>query len=327
MKLTRRTLLAAPLAMPALAMPAIVARAARPLIVASLLGEDKPETQVWHRIRDHVEAEMPGAFSFTIVPNAALGGEKAVAEGLRLGSIQASLSTLSTLSSWAPQAGLFDLPFLFRDAAHLAGALAGGHGQELRRQLEAEGFEAPAFIDYGARHLIARRPLAEPAALAGMRIRVIASPLHAALWQGFGALPIALPITDVYNALSTGHVDAMDLTTAAYAGFRLHEVAPHVTLTAHIRAGGAVLFSGRFWTGLDAQEQAALQRAAQAGAQDFAAMMAAEERAAVGVAEAGGAVFHPVEDRSPWQEPAKGVWQEFAGPAGGMAAVEAVAAL
>lgn len=329
MKPTRRALLAAPLALPALAMPGLIrrARAARPLIVASLLGDDKPETLIWAHMRDRVEAALPGAFSFTVVANAALGGEKAVAEGLRLGSIQASLSTLSTLSAWVPESQLFDLPFLFRDEAHLAAALAGEEGARLRERLEAQGFVAPAFIDYGARHLVARRPLLEPAALEGKRIRVIQSPLHAALWQGFGALPIALPITETYNALSTGHVEAMDLTRAAYAGFRLHEVAPHVTLTAHIRAAGAVLFSGRFWSGLGGEEQAALRRAAVEGAARFGALMAAEERAADAAAGAGGATFHAVSDLAPWREPARRVWQEFSGRVGGMAAIEAVAAL
>lgn len=324
MPITRRALLAAPLALPALTRHA---HAARPLLIASLLGEDKPETLIWTHIRDRLEDVAPGAFSFNIVTNAALGGEKAVAEGLKLGSIQASLSTLSNLSAWVPQSQLFDLPFLFRDDAHLQAALAGEPGQALRQELQAQGFVAPAFIGYGARHLLSPQPLTEAAAMAGKRIRVIASPLHAALWQSFGALPIALPITETYNALATGHVDAMDLTRAAYAGFRLFEVAPHVTLTAHIRAAGTVLFSGRFWSGLAEEEKAVLQQAATEGAAHFNELMMAEEKAASDVAEAAGAKFHPVADLEPWREPARKVWREFADQVGGMAAIETVAAL
>ncbi|MDP9633781.1 UNVERIFIED_ORG: TRAP-type C4-dicarboxylate transport system substrate-binding protein [Ensifer adhaerens] len=69
--------------------------AARPVLIASLLGQNKPETKVWLKIRDLIEAKLPVHFSFNIVPNAALGGEKDVNEGLRLGAIQGSLSTLS----------------------------------------------------------------------------------------------------------------------------------------------------------------------------------------------------------------------------------------
>src|SRR5690606_34759497 len=109
----RRTFLATFAA--ALAAPALIgrAKAATPLIVASLLGDDKPETRIWTHIKNRVEQEMPGAFTFNIVPNAALGGEKEVVEGMQLGSIQASLSTLSNLSAWVPECQLFDMPFLF----------------------------------------------------------------------------------------------------------------------------------------------------------------------------------------------------------------------
>jgi TRAP-type C4-dicarboxylate transport system substrate-binding protein len=327
MTFSRRSLLTGLSA--ALAMPAVTGRAtaATPVVVASLFGDDKPETLVWTHIRDLVEAEMPGAFAFNIVTNAALGGEKQVVEGMRLGSIQASLSTLSNLTAWVPECILFDLPFLFRDDAHLAAALQSAAADQLRGQLDQEGLIAPAFIDYGARHLLAREPLLEPEAVRGRRIRVIQSRLHAELWRGFGALPIALPITETYNALSTGHVDAMDLTISAYAGFRLHEVAPHVTLTGHIRAVGAALFARAFWNGLDMQKRSVLERAATAGAEHFNALMHADERSSIEAAEAAGAVFHPVADRSPWEAPAQDIWALFAEEAGGAHRIEELAGM
>lgn len=331
MTLNRRTMfktLGAAFAAP-LAMPALVgrARAQRTLIVASLLGDDKPETQIWMRIRDLVETAMPGAFSFNIVPNAALGGEKDVVEGMRLGSIQASLSTLANLTGWVPQAQLFDMPFLFRDADHQAAALAADCGFELRGQLADQGIVAPAYVYYGARHLLAREPLTEPSMLRGKRIRVIQSPLHAQLWEGFGALPIALPITETYNALSTGHVDAMDLTISAYAGFRLYEVVPHVIETGHIHAAGAVVFSSLFWSQLSQDEQGVLEQAAIEGAAHFNGLMTADERASADLAQEAGATFHPIDDRSAWEEPARAVWESFADRVGGMERIAAIAAM
>ncbi|MGO7374099.1 hypothetical protein ACCT04_35840, partial [Rhizobium ruizarguesonis] len=60
-----------------------------------------------------------------IVRNGALVGEKEVAEGVRLGSIHASLSTVSSLSGWAPELQILDLPFLFRDADHVRRTVGG----------------------------------------------------------------------------------------------------------------------------------------------------------------------------------------------------------
>ncbi|NWG24017.1 MAG: TRAP transporter substrate-binding protein, partial [Pseudorhodoplanes sp.] len=56
-------------------MRATAARAATTLTVASLFGPDKPETKVWFKIREIVDARLPGQFDFKIVQNAALGGE------------------------------------------------------------------------------------------------------------------------------------------------------------------------------------------------------------------------------------------------------------
>lgn len=317
MRLSRRALF--PILAGALAAPALVGRAgaSTPLVVASLLAEDKPETLIWTFIRDRVEERLPGAFSFNIVPNAALGGEKAVAEGIRLGSIQASLSTLSNLSAWVPESQFFDMPFLFRDAAHLRAALEGDYGRTLQGRLESEGLVAPAFINYGARHLLAAQPLTEPEAMRGKRIRIIQSPLHAQLWEGFGALPVALPITETYNALATGHVDAMDLTLSAYAGFRLYEVVSHVMETAHIHAAGSVIFSASFWSRLTEEQRGVLMEAAIEGARHFDALMEEDERMSIELAKSHGAVFHPVAERSHWEGPACPIWRSHVDRFGG----------
>ncbi len=66
-----------------LAAPAFVRTAnarTRSLTVASLFADDKPETKIWVKISELVEAKLPGRFRFNIVKSGALGGEKEVAE-------------------------------------------------------------------------------------------------------------------------------------------------------------------------------------------------------------------------------------------------------
>ncbi len=313
----------------ALAAPALTGRAvaARPVLIASLLGENKPETKVWLKIRDLVAAALPGRFAFNIVPNAALGSEKDVNEGLRLGAIQGSLSTLSALSAWAPESQLFDMPFLFRDAEHVRATVASKTGEGLKAKLEEEGFIVGDYVNYGARHLLAKEPLTRPADVAGKRLRVIQSPLHATLWQSFGAVPVGLPITETYNALATGVVDAMDLTKSAYAGFKLYEVVPEVIETGHIWASGALVFAKGFWKGLSAEEQDVFRNAAIEGARYFNELIVADEVASMAAAKAAGARFNAAEDRDQWIAGARNVWAAYADKVGGMEAVEAVQAM
>ncbi|WP_420102274.1 TRAP transporter substrate-binding protein [Bosea sp. (in: a-proteobacteria)] len=323
---TRRHFAASLLAVPALLRAGAGHAAGRPVTVASLLGEDKPETKIWRRIAETLARTAPGRFDLRIVPNAALGGEKEVAEGLRLGSVQAALSTISALSAWVPQGQVLDLPFLFSDRDHLRRMLAGPLGADLSASYAAQGFQVLGFINYGARHLLAKEPLTTPAAVKGKRIRVIQSPLHTALWSSFGAYPTPLPIPETYNALQTGVVDCMDLTKSAYAGFKLYEVVPCLIETGHIWASGVLMVAAPFWKTLSEADRAAFQAAATEGVAWFDEAILADEAASMAQAARAGGTMVAAQDRPAWQEGARKVWASFAPQLGGMAAIEAIAA-
>ncbi|MBB3977045.1 tripartite ATP-independent transporter DctP family solute receptor [Rhizobium azooxidifex] len=319
-QMTRRLFLrssatAAVLAAPALVRPA-QARATT-ITVASLLGEDKPETKIWRQIAETVEARLPGRFRFNVVANGALGGEKEVAEGARLGSVQASLATLSSLAGWVPEAQILDLPFLYRDASHVRRVVEGPVGEDLKLRLQAQNFVVGGFIDYGARHLLTKEPVTEPAQMRGMKMRIIQSPLHTTLWSAYGAIPVGIPITETYNALSTGVADAMDLTKSAYAGFRLYEVVPYLSETAHIRASGVVYFAAGFWNQLTDAEREVLREASAMGADYFNRLIVEDEAASVRQAVAGGGEIVKVDSREAWERGAEIVWRDFADVVGG----------
>jgi TRAP-type transport system periplasmic protein len=297
----------------------------RPVTVASLFGDDKPETKIWLKIRDILATKAPGHFDLRVIGNAALGGEKEVAEGIRLGSIQASLSTVSALSSWVPEAQILDMPFVFRDRGHLRRVLAGPLGEELKAAYARQNFVVLGFINYGARHLLAKEPITSPARLAGKRIRVIQSPLHTELWSGLGAHPTPIPIPETYNALKTGVVDCMDLTKSAYVGFKLHEVVPYLVETGHIWAAGVVYVAAPFWTALPAEDKAALAAAAAEGAEYFDGLMVADEEASIAKAAAEGAKVVQPEDRAAWESGARKVWTSFGPKVGGLEKIVGVA--
>jgi tripartite ATP-independent transporter DctP family solute receptor len=307
--------------------PALIGRAqaqAQTLTVASLFGDDKPETRIWFKIRDLVEEKLPGQFNFNIVKNGALGGEKEVAEGVQLGSIQASQSTVSWLSGWVPELQILDLPFLFRDADHVKTVVDGPLGDELKGKLDAQNFHVGGFINYGSRHLLTKEEVTRPEQLKGKRIRVIQSPLHTQLWSAFGTTPVGISITETYNALETGVADAMDLTKSAYAGFKLYEVVPYLTETSHIWASGVVYYSNSFWNGLSDEQKVAFDEASSEGADYFTKLIFEDEDASIKIAaEHGGHVVQP-ENRAEWEAGARGVWESFAGTVGGIDKIEAI---
>jgi len=300
------------------------AKAATTVTIASLLGADKPETKIWLKIKEIVDAKLPGRFDFRIVQNAALGGEREVAEGIRLGSIQGSLSTMSALSGWVPQSQILDAPFVFRDAGHVRRVLDGPIGADLKAKFAAQNFVVQGFINYGARHLLSKEPITRPAQLGGKRIRVIQSPLHTELWKAFGANPTPIPIPETYNALQTGVVDMMDLTKSAYAGFKLYEVVPYLNETGHIWATGVVYFSAPFWRSLKDNEKAVLAAAAAEGARYFDQLIVEDEKLSMEKAAAAGGKTVAIADRAAWEQGARGVWASLAPKVGGLDKIEAI---
>jgi len=308
------------------AAPALIgrARAATPLTVASLFGDDKPETKVWVKIGALLDEKLPGAFRLNIVKNGALGGEKAVAEGVKLGSIQASLATTSILSGWVPEIQILDLPFLFRDRQHVRKVVEGEVGTALKKKLADQGFIALDYINYGARELLAKQPITRPEQLKGVRMRVIQSRLHTKLWSSFGTIPVGIPITETYNALQTGVAGAMDLTKSAYAGFKLYEVVPDMTETNHIWSSGVVYFSPIFWSGLTDAQKAAFQEVASEGARYFNQLMVEDETTSMKLATAHGCKTFQPEEMSEWEKGAHSVWSDFAAIVGGMDRIESI---
>lgn len=325
---TRRSLLktGGVAALGLLAAPAIIrqARAATTLTVASLMGPDRPESRVWGRIGEIVEEKLPGAFTFNVVSNAALGAEKEVAQAAKLGSVQASLSTISLMSTWVPEAQIFDLPFLFRDSEHLIAATKSTVGAGIKAKLADQGFIVPAFIDYGARQLLTKTPIASPGLLKGLKMRVIQSPLHMELWSNYGANPTGIPIVEAYNALQTGVVDCMDLTKSAYVSFKLYEVVPFMTETAHIRAAGVIYFAQAFWTTLSDEQKQVLGEAAIEGAAYFNDLVRADEDTAMAQAAGAGAEVIQPTDMDAWVAGAKPVWKTMADTVGGMDRIDMI---
>ena len=270
------------------------------MTVTSQYGPGRPQTVFWEVFRDRINEALPGRFDVRIVTGGALGGEKEEAQAIRLGSIDGALSTVANLTTWVPEGAALDLPFIFDGPDHIVAALSGPAGERLIAAYRNEQFIVPAFIIFGARHVIGDAAFETPDDLDGVTVRSLQADLHVAFWRALGANPTTLAITEAYGALSNGVVDAMDMTMSGYDALKLFEAAPVLSETAHIWAIGVVYFSEDFWSGLSADEQDAVTSAAQEAALEFNRLAADEQAAAMTRTEQKGAQRVSV-DPDPWR--------------------------
>lgn len=318
-----RALAATTAAAAVLVVGTLEAEAQRRMTVTSLYAQDKPQTQVWVKFNELLQERLPGQFDMRIVTDGAMGGEKDEAEGILLGSINCSLSTIANLTTWVPEGSLFDMPFMFRDQAHIDAVMSGPIGQDMKELYRAQGFTVFDFITYGARQVLTKSPVTSPEQVVGRTKRVLPAQLHIDLWSSLGANPTAVPITEAYSALETGVVDMMDMTKSGYHALRLFEVAPFLTETNHIYSLGVIYCGNNFFDSLTAEQQQVFRDIAPAAAAHFNELAVAEQDASLAIAVQGGATVVEA-DVEAWQAAMAPFWEAYADQVGGIDRIMAI---
>jgi tripartite ATP-independent transporter DctP family solute receptor len=191
-----------------------------------------------------------GRVDIQFFPDAQLGNERDLFEGLRLGTVQIAVGATGVLAGFAPEVQLLDLPFLYKDSAHIY-KVADSMGWDLVKALPSKGIRVIAFYDGGQRQLFNRvRPVQAPEDLKGMKVRSLESPIHIAMWKAAGALPTPMPFGEVYTSLQQGVLDGADGSMTGFYTSKWYEVAKIGSLTRHIHQMAVVAVSEKWWSQL-----------------------------------------------------------------------------
>jgi tripartite ATP-independent transporter DctP family solute receptor len=223
-------------------------------VTSNVLAAEKLELKLGHvatldnayhlgaqRFADILAERSKGQVAIKIFPNAQLGNERDLVEGLQLGTVQAVVSANAPLSRYTEKVLLFDLPFLFRDDAHWDKVVDGPLGQSIAAELASFGFRTVGYFDGGWRSPYnSKRPIASIDDLRGMKFRTMESPMHIAIYKALGAQGVPMASSEQYSALEQGVVDGSDAPISFYSQLRHYEVAKHLSslplfkLTVHL---------------------------------------------------------------------------------------------
>lgn len=220
------------------------------------------------RFASEVAKRTNGNYRIELYPNGSVGGEVEMADELRLGHLDMAFITSAPFAGIIPEFGVFDIPFLFRDARHAHAVLDGAIGQEYLKKFQQKGFVALAWGENGMRHITnSKRPIVGPEDLKGLSMRVPQSDVMLAGFRTFGvkAEPFAFPA--LYGALQTGQFDGQENPIAVITASHFERVQKYLTLSGHIYSWAAILISKPAWDAMGASEQKALVEAARAGGQ------------------------------------------------------------
>jgi tripartite ATP-independent transporter DctP family solute receptor len=261
---------------------------------------------------EEVAKRTSGRFTVEQFPDSTLGGDVELMKGVQLGSIDLAFVTGMGLSSILPDAGVLNIPFLFRSTQHAHLVLDGPIGDGFREQFAAKDMIMLAWGENGLRHITnGRHPIAGPSDLKGLRMRVPQSDVLRKGFEALGAEAASLPFPQLFEALRAGTFDGQENPIATIRAAQFSQVQKFLTLSGHAYDPAVFLMTPDAFDELSADDKQSFKDAAKAGgiaSRAFAAQ--AESEGVVALRQAGMTVQAEI-DRAGFASAMAGIMPEF----------------
>jgi len=203
--------------------------------IGSISSEAIPEVRAAYEFKKEIEKSSGGRIKVEVFPNGALGGDRQMAEAVSLGTLDMVLTTTSALTTYEPKFGILDMPFAFSDAQTAFKAVDGELGQYLNKELErSAGMVNLGYMLNGVRHMVnSKRPINAPSDLAGLKMRVMESPVYIGLFKALGANPTPMSFTEVYTSLQQKTIDGFEVSANFMVEMKFYDVQKYYSLTGY----------------------------------------------------------------------------------------------
>lgn len=273
-----------------------------------------------------LEKQSGGALQVQLYPNRQIGDDKQLVEGVRFGTVDAAIVTNAVTAQTEPAFGVLDLPFLFENEAHVQRVLDGAVGADLAKRMAAKGAVVLGYFEGGFRSLINnKRPVAQPADMGGVKVRVMQSPIYIDLVNALGGAAVPMAWGETITAIQQGTIDGLELPIALIEPLKVNEFAKYLSLTQHTFTAYELLVSKRLLDKLQAQQQAWVQAAAREAVLEQRRAMAGQTPQALASLEKAGMKVNPIGDVANFRKAVAPVYDK-ARKAGQGALIDAVLA-
>ncbi len=199
------------------------------------------------RFKQLVEAGSKGGITVKIHHSGSLGNETEILQQIQMNQVQMGIITVGPFDTFDPMVRVINYPFMFKNYTQVDAVLDGPLGNEILKDLERVGFEGLSFSENGFRNLTNnKRPVKTAADVKGLKIRVMESALHKAIWRALGANPTPMP-WPIYTQLEQGVIDGQENPLWVAVVYKLYEVQRYMTLTRHVYSGHIDVASLAWW--------------------------------------------------------------------------------
>jgi TRAP-type C4-dicarboxylate transport system substrate-binding protein len=230
-----------------------------------------PVANSFELFKSIVERNSKGELKVDLFGAGVLGSEIEATEQLLMGQIDIAVVATTNYSGKSNTYQAFDLPYVFTDHAEWRYQFGGvkGTGGGLLRELQdyvitKEDTMLLGFVAPGLPKSIAnsRRLVKTPDDAKGLKIRVSASPVEAALMKEWGFTPVPIPWPETYSAIAQKVVDG-SVTQWLVGGQMGHfDIMKYNFEPEAVNSAYVILMNGKKWKSLSSNLQQILLRAA-----------------------------------------------------------------
>jgi tripartite ATP-independent transporter DctP family solute receptor len=262
-----------------------------------------------------LEAATNGRISVQMYPSMQLGGEKEAIEQAQVGALQLARVSVGALGPVVDELNVFNMPYLFRDTAHMQKVIDGPIGQELLDKVTNNpkaGLIGLLWMDAGARSLYdTKKAIKTIDDLKGMKFRVMGNPMFVDMMNALGGNGVSMGYDQVFNALQTGVVDGAENNPPSFVFDNHYTVAKFYTLDEHLIVPEIVVMSKKTWDSLSQADQALVKKFSREAQMEERGLWNKYEKDAMDKAKAAGITITPIADKKPFQDAVKPVWDKY----------------
>ncbi len=277
--------------------------------------EGYPTVQAVENMGKKLEAATGGRLSIQMYASMQLGGEKEAIEQAQVGALQLARVSVGALGPVVDDLNVFNLPFLFRDTAHMEKVIDGPIGQELLDKVSSNPntrLIGLAWMDAGARNVYdTKKPIKSIDDLKGLKVRVMGNPMFVDMMNALGGNGVAMGYDQVFSALQTGVVDGAENNPPSFVFDNHYQVAKYYTLTEHLIVPEILVFSRVTWDNLTKDDQALVKKLAREAQLDERQLWKKVEDEAMAKMKAAGIEVDTVTDKTPFEAAVKPVWDKY----------------
>ncbi|MFN3438352.1 MAG: TRAP transporter substrate-binding protein [Acidovorax sp.] len=224
--------------------------------------KEHPQAQGAQKFADLVAAKTNGRIAVKLFPGGTLGGDLQTVSALQGGTVEMTVLNAGILSAQAKEFGIYDFPFLFASPQEADAVTDGPFGKKLLDKLASKNLVGLGYWELGFRNLTnSKKPITKAEDIAGLKIRVIQSPIYIDMFNALGANAVPMPFPELYTAMEQKAVDGQENPFSTILSSKFAEVQKHLTITRHMYNPQAVILSKKFWDSLNPADQKAVTEA------------------------------------------------------------------